>query len=120
MIADWYYNKLNSNKDYWRKKCCLWTINHCIKTNLKEQKYFYAREILSPPEEYNILEFNKILEKSISNLDKLHRQIAKHYLFSNLTQEKIANRYNLSQPRINRIIKHIKGQLQKDLKYYVE
>lgn len=122
MMADWTFDKNKSSKKYWRIKCIVWQLNNIFKQNkhktlslLKEPSYNKT-----PESEYFRQELFQEIVDSMDSLSSRERSIMKDYYLNNLTQTKIAKKYELSQPRINAILEQNKKYMQEDLTYYFE
>lgn len=125
MVADWSHNPELSTLNYWRKKCCLWTISTIFQHKFsnenkmsKQSNYHELNKLYTektPSSEVIEKETSLIIQDAINSLDEKHAKIAELYYYKGYTQKNIAKIYKISQPMAFKIISTIKQQLRNKL-----
>lgn len=121
ILADWSHDATKSSQRYWRTKCIIYTISHIhrkkkqetqqIDTDFEDNKTPYVEAIRK--------ERHLVINESLLDLNKRERQIIKYKFYRNFPERKIAQRLNISRPRVGQILSNIKYKLAPKLETLV-
>lgn len=116
MLADMYYDPSKSSQKYWRTKCVLWQLNNFVR-NKEDHLPLTVEPIynITPEDELHQYELNYEISESLNSLDERDANIMIDYYYNDLSQTEIAQKNDITQPRVFQILEKNKKYLQEDL-----